>query len=217
MNRYDLILFDFDGTLMNTEEGIKDSATYALKKYDLGEYTFKELDKFIGPPFNESLEMFYPELPEDKIWEITNDFRNHYRTQNLLKASFYDGLLETVKEIREKGIKTGIATYKREDYAATMSEAFHLTEIMDCVEGCDFFGKLTKTDIVKKCMEDVNITDPKKVLMVGDGMTDAIGARENGVDFVAALYGFGLKTEEEQKASDAIGFIYSPEELLQYL
>ena len=84
MNRYDLVLFDFDGTLMNTEEGIKASISKTLGKYRLGEYTSEELDKYIGPPFNESLAMFFPYLPDDKIWEVTNDFREDYKENSLL-------------------------------------------------------------------------------------------------------------------------------------
>ncbi len=216
MNRYDLVIFDFDGTLMNTKEGVAGSAGYTLRKYGLADLSDKELEVFIGPPFNVQIGRMF-DLTEEKIWEITNDFRTHYSEVNLLKADYYDGILETIDALRDRGIKVATGTYKRCDYAEKISEAYHFTERMDAIEGCDFVGKLTKTDIIRNCIEKCGIRDLSRVLMVGDTMNDALGANELGIDFAGALYGFGLHTEEEKEESGAVFFIKAPAELLEYI
>ena len=214
MNKYDLVIFDFDGTLMDTGVGVRTAVDMTLRHFGLAELSEKELNVFIGPPFNVQISRMF-DLSQEKIWEVTNYFRALYSGEYLLKADYYEGILETIDALRERGIKTAVATYKREDYAKAISDHFHFTERMDCVEGCDHFGKLSKNDIIENSIRNSGITDYSRVLMVGDTVNDSDGAKKIGVDFVAALYGFGFEKEEEREASGAIGFIQKPEELLE--
>lgn len=214
--QYDLVIFDFDGTLMDTGEGVRASAAYAIRKCGLGDPSEEEMNVFIGPPFNVQIARMYP-LTQEQVWEVTTCFRDHYSTVNLLKARLYDGILETIDEIRNLGIKTAVATYKREDYARTICDAFHFTERMDAVEGCDFHGKLSKNDIIRNSIEKCGISDYSKVLMIGDTVNDSEGAKQLSVDFLGALYGYGFYTAEERESAQALGFVRTPLEVLEYL
>ena len=110
---------------------------------------------------------------------------------DLCKAKLYDGVLETLSKLKQRGVKVAVATYKREDYAAKILDVFRITPYCDWIQGSDFAGKLSKADIIELCLQKLNV-DKSKVLMVGDTEHDMIGAQNAGVNFLAVSFGFGF-------------------------
>jgi phosphoglycolate phosphatase len=194
--KYSAILFDVDGTLIDTSEGIIKSVEYTVDNLNLRPLSEEEKKSFIGPKIFDSLKNVYPELSESEVKDAAKIFRDRYSTVDLLKAKPYDGVTELLKKLKKNNYLVGIATYKREDYALEIVKYFGIADYCDCIEGSDFDGKLTKQDIINKCIDKLN-TDKSKILMVGDTDNDKIGAENAGVDFLAVTFGFGYKPDNK--------------------
>lgn len=189
--RYEAVLFDLDGTVLDTSEGIAISVRDTIEHFDLPKFEYEDLLKFIGPPIEWSFEDKCG-VTGDKLKEVSNYFRDRYANYNLLLAKPYEGMYELLDFLKSKGIPMGIATYKRQAYATTLLMHYRFGEYMDVMIGSDFEGKLTKADIINICIEKLGGGDPSRVLMVGDSKHDANGAKIVGAPFAGVSYGFGF-------------------------
>ena len=193
--KYELVIFDVDGTLLDTSEGVLSSVKYTIERFGFDMPDDKQLRTFIGPPIQRSFADTFG-LSGDIIQEMTAVFRDRYKGDDLIKAVPYEGIYECFDSLESNGIKTAIATYKRDDYAQRIMKYFHFDDHTKIIHGADDNNKLSKSDIIEICINESGI--PKeKVLMVGDTDNDAIGAEGIGVDFLAVTFGFGFKPGEE--------------------
>lgn len=190
-----LVIFDLDGTLLDTSEGIKSSVKYVIEKYNLQLPTENELNKFIGPPVQASFKHLY-DLSNEMSFAMAALFREHYKSADLFKAKPYNNVLDVLKYLRSIGIKTAVATYKREDYTKLLLDHFGLSKHLDIICGSDFDGKLKKKDIILNVINKSGFSINDSI-MVGDTLLDAEGASIIGMGFIAVLYGFGFKNIEE--------------------
>ena len=145
---YDLIIWDVDGTLLDTSEGIISAARYAIEDAGFKVPDDEALKNYIGPPIQETFAREF-KIQMDKALKMAGVFRSHYKDYDLMKAKRYDGILELVAEINNLVIKQGIATNKREDYAGEIIRLFGFSKYVEIVHGSDFEGKLTKKDIIQ--------------------------------------------------------------------
>lgn len=193
--KYELVIFDVDGTLLDTSEGVLSSVKYTIERFGFDMPDDKQLRTFIGPPIQRSFADTFG-LSGDIIQEMTAVFRDRYKGDDLIKALPYEGIYECFDSLESNGIKTAIATYKRDDYAQRIMKHFHFDDHTKIIHGADDNNKLSKSDIIEICINESGI--PKeKVLMVGDTDNDATGAEGIGVDFLAVTFGFGFKPGEE--------------------
>lgn len=207
MNKYKALLFDLDGTLLDTSEGIISSVKYAIECTGLEPLSDDKIKSFIGPPIQNTFRKFY-NLNDEETSKISAIFRERYSTVDLLKAKLYDSVLETLEILKNEGYVIGIATYKREDYAKKIVEYFGISQFCDVIEGSDFAGKLTKADIINTCIDKLGVSK-NEILMIGDTETDKIGAENAGVDFLPVTYGFGYKRQDKKfKAINRIKDIF---------
>lgn len=213
---YDYVIFDVDGTLLNTTEGVVASVRHTIETTGLPKLSEEKLLTFIGPPIQDSFHNHYG-IEGEKLQELATIFRNEYKGDNLLKAFPYEGIYEVCEELMETGVKIGVATYKRQDYAERILKHFGFDKYSKYLYGADHENKLKKMDIIKLCMDEMGVTDKKQVLMIGDSSHDAIGAEKIGVDFLGVTYGFDFRTKEDVKKYPAIGVADTPMEILQYI
>ncbi|MCE8540442.1 HAD hydrolase-like protein [Bacteroides fragilis] len=193
--KYRLAIFDLDGTLLDTTEGIVKSVVHTIRYFNLPLLPQEVLLSFIGPPIQDSFAKFYG-LSGDILQEIATIFRNDYSNNNLLKAKPYDGIYQLFRLLSDAGIQTAVATYKREDYAVALLNHFGFNEYTKIMYGGDHDNKLRKKDIIQKCIDTSNVGDNGCIVMVGDTLHDAVGAEGLGIDFIAVTYGFGFKADE---------------------
>ena len=193
MSKYDLVIFDVDGTLLDTTESVVLSAKHAIttKGYDMPSDSV--LLKFIGPPLQVSFENLFGLKGKERD-EAVAIFREFY-AENMLRAKPYDGMLGLCEYLREKGIAMAIATYKREDYALKILSHFGFADFTDNIHGAAVDNTLTKHDIIEKCIEESGVSDRSRIVMIGDTLHDANGAEQSGVDFIGVTYGFGFAEE----------------------
>lgn len=211
------VLFDVDGTLLNTTEGVMSSVRYTIEHHGLTMLQTEELLTFIGPPIHDSFARAYG-FSGDKLQELATTFRNHYKGDDLYKAFAYDGIYEVCDALKQRGITMAIATYKRQDYAQSIMRHFGFDKYTDIIYGADHENRLKKVDIIRKCMAAMNVEESSDAVMVGDSDNDAIGALGAGMRFLGVTYGFGFHERAEiMKFDHAIGCAASPTELLTYL
>ena len=214
-NRYDLAVFDLDGTLLDTRGGVLSAVKYTIKEFGYEMPDEDTLRTFIGPPVQEGFSRVYG-LEGPILQEIATVFRNFYSTKTLLEAELYDGMIELFEAMKARGIMPAVATYKREDYALTLLRHFGFDRYTDIMFGGDHENKLKKRDIIEKCINTAGVTDLSRVVMIGDTEFDAVGARDIGVDFIGVSYGFGYKTTDEIEGCGAVGAAQTPMDILKF-
>ncbi|EAI2862152.1 HAD-IA family hydrolase [Campylobacter jejuni] len=196
MHKYKNILWDLDGTLLDTNIGVIKAVrkTIEMLHYDMP--NDEKLKKFVGPPMQESFEKYFG-LSQEEALKNANIFREFYKDY-LYEAKHYNGVLESLQRLKERNFKIAIATNKSHENAINILEKFGILKFCDFAKGSDLKGELTKTDIVKECLNYLNAKQEESVL-IGDSIADAKGAKENNIDFIAVLYGFGFKSAEDLK------------------
>lgn len=210
-NHIKAILFDLDGTLLDTSEGIRHSVRYVLEKLGLPQPSDDRIREFVGPPIQESL-MKYAGLSTEEAQEGANIFREFYKNETLFEASVYEGILSLLERLKQNGYKIGVATYKREDYALDILRHFGISPYCEVIHGADNENKLTKADIIDLCCVELGV--PKSnIMLVGDTEHDAKGAATAGVKFCAVTWGFGYKSNEVTSVSPIVLICNDPNSL----
>jgi len=205
---FEAVLFDVDGTVLDTSEGILLSVKETIEHFGYEMLPESELLKFIGPPIEWSFRDKLG-LDEKGYTEAAAYFRDRYSNHNLLLAKPYEGIYELFDRLGAEGIPTAIATYKKQDYATKLLKHFGFDKYTDIIYGSDYEGKLRKSDIIELCIAELGVTDKKKVLMVGDSSHDAMGAQKAGTSFAAVSFGFGFGEFGGEDINDYEHVIYA--------
>ena len=216
MGKYEIAVFDVDGTLLDTTEGVLASVKYTIDKMGFEPLSEDVLKTFIGPPIQDSFAKAY-NLSGDILQDIATCFRNRYKDYELLKAVPYDGIYEVFDKLMERNVKLAVATYKRQDYAEAILKHFGFDKYTNILYGADHNNKLKKVDIIEKCMVDLGVTDYSNAVMIGDSSHDAIGAEKIGMDFIGVTYGFDFRAPEVVYKFKAVGAAAMPLDLLNLI
>lgn len=214
--KYDLVIFDLDGTLLDTTEGVLASVKHTIREMGFAPQPDAVLASFIGPPIQDSFAKLYG-LEGPILQEIAGVFRTQYSTVDLLKAAPYEGIFELLCENRAGGAMNAVATYKREDYAVKLLCHYGFDRYMAVMHGGDHENKLKKRDIIELCIKESGVTDRSRIVMVGDTLHDAIGAAEIGVDFIGVTFGFGFKSEADVAPYPHVGVADTAMDVLRFI
>ncbi|KXT70949.1 HAD family hydrolase [Streptococcus cristatus] len=194
---YQTILFDLDGTLTNSELGITNSVAYALGKYGIEVPDKKALRVFIGPPLQDSFEIFYGFSKEESL-KAVEAYREYFSEKGLYENEVYPGIPELLSELKRAGKKLIVATSKPEGFSVQILKHFGLYDYFDFVSGATMDGsRRKKSDIIQHALESMGITNLAETLMIGDREHDVIGAQTQKIDSIGVLYGFGSREELE--------------------
>lgn len=205
------VIFDLDGTLLDTREGVIESAKHAARELGFEELSYETMLTFVGPPIQNSFMNHYG-CDEGTAQKAANIFRDYYKNIALLFAEPYEEIYDLCKVLKTNGIKMSVATYKREDYALTLLRHFDFDKYCDSMHGADNNNVLKKEDIVRMCQEEMGATNENSVL-IGDTDNDAKGAAKAHTPFIAVTYGFGFKTAEDVGMYPHIGVANTPMEV----
>ena len=204
MKKYDVIAFDLDGTLTNPERGLVASFMYALGKMGVDYGTKEDLKRFIGPPIYEEWQSVFGFTPEESS-EALLIFREFYSVYGWWDNEMYQGVPEMLNRLREAGKKIILATSKPEIFARKVLNLFDIAKYFDYIGGADTDKTRDKKhEVLSYSMASLGITDTSKVILVGDRVYDADGARECGVDSLGVLYGHGSREEIENSGFNYI-------------
>lgn len=209
------VIFDLDGTLLDTSEGILLSVEHTVKELKYCELTHEQKLSFIGPPVQVSLKRLYG-LSDEEAQRGAGVFREFYKDKALLKAKPYDGIYDLCEDLKKRGIGMAVATYKREDYALKLLKHFDFDKYCDPMHGADNNNVMKKEDIILMCVNEMN-AGKEECVLIGDTDNDAKGAAKAGIPFIAATWGFGFKKKEDLKDYPYIGIADSPKNVSIWL
>ena len=210
-----MILFDLDGTITDSAPGIINSVCYALEKYGRKVENKAELQCFVGPPLQKQFQEYTGAEDEDG-GKLVEYYREYYQPKGIFENRVYEGILETVKTLRELGFQTVIATSKPEIFARQIAKHFDFARYFDFIGGSLLNGgRVKKAEVIEYVLESCGVRDRSKALMVGDREHDILGAKEVGIKAVGVLYGYGDSTELSGAGADYLA--EKPEELLKII
>lgn len=209
------ILFDLDGTLSDSAEGITKSVAYALEKFGISE-DYRNLGFFVGPPL---VDMFMEKynMTEADAFTALKFFRERFEEKGIYENSAYDGVEEMLSKLSGGGKKLIVATSKPEKFARIIIERYGFTKYFTFVGGAamDETTRINKEQVIDYCLCKCGITDINDCIMVGDRFHDVEGASKHGIKTVGVLYGYG--TRDELLGAGAVNVCETPDELCRYL
>lgn len=212
---YKAILFDLDGTLTESGEGITKSVQYALEKLGKPEENLEKLKVFIGPPLMEQF-MKYAGFDEETARKAVEYYRERYSDNGIFENKLYPGVEDMLKELKRRKYLLAVASSKPEYYVKQILDHFQLSEYFDEIVGSELNGKRTnKTEVIEEALTRLHMSDKRdQVIMIGDKEHDVFGARKAGLNCIAVAYGYG--TEEELKNAEPFKIAGSTEEILNF-
>lgn len=191
---YKSVIFDFDGTICDTGEGIKKSAKYALDAFNIPSDDWQTLDCFIGPPLLVTFQEQFNQSAADAD-SLVQKFRERYTNTGIYECELYNGIKQLLINLKVDGIKIGIASSKPQVFVETLLNKFAIAKYFDSVCATSFAADCeSKQNIIARCLKELE-TEPKDALMVGDRFYDIDGAKADMVDGAGALWGYGSKFE----------------------
>jgi len=210
------ILFDLDGTLLNTRDGIVECIQKALAQEGIIIDDLALLERHIGPPLKDGFKEF-DQLDEETADRAVLEFRKHYMKLGIPGTHPYEGIKECLKGLKDAGFHLCVATSKPEYVAKWFLEHFDMTVYFEHISGSDDSGeqiRTTKAQVIQYLLKHTEITKEDEVTMVGDRFHDVEGAKEFGIPCVGVEYGFGSR--EELMNAGAITVVKNCTELYEY-
>lgn len=206
------ILFDLDGTLTDSGEGIINCAKMTLERFGLPIPSPDELRTFVGPPLGDSF-MKYG-VPADRVEEAIAVFRSRYLPIGKFENHPYPGIRELLETLKAQGHKLYVATSKPEVTAVEVLEHFNLASFFDRICGATFDqSRVSKSDVIAFLLEQIGAdTD---AVMVGDTAFDVTGAAAHGIPTIGVSWGYGKVADMKKAGAAAIAD--TPEMLLTLL
>lgn len=212
---YEYVLFDLDGTISDSSEGITKGAQIALRKMGIEEEDREKLKVFVGPPLSYSFGTVYG-FDEKQCEEAIKCYREYYSQIGLFENRPYDGIKKLLEQLKNSGKKVAVATSKPEQFTVRILEKFGLSQYFDVIEGAK---PEKKRELKHQVIEDalVHLGNPKlsEVVLVGDTRFDAEGAAKVGIDCIGVLYGFGKR--EELVAAGATYIVEKVEDIIKFI
>ena len=199
---YETILFDFDGTVFDTVEGITKSVRYAINKQGM-DAELDELRCFAGPPL---VDMFMEHFgfSREKAEQATRDFRERYNPIGLYECRVFPGIRELVETLLQAGKRVGIATSKPQVLAEELLAREGMREMFSILVGSGSAGNNNaKWQVLDQAMKLLGRA-PETTVLVGDTKYDVAGAHRCGVPCIGVAYGYAAPGELEAAGVDAI-------------
>lgn len=211
MGKYRYVLFDLDGTLTDSAEGIINSVIYALRKKGIEETDRAKLQAFVGPPLADSFIKYYGVSPEEAR-ELIAAYREYFVPTGWRENRVYDGIPEALGRLQAQGKHLAVATSKPEPFAKKILEYFGLDRYFELIRGASLDERLSRKEQVIACvLEQFGPDCAREAVMVGDREHDVIGARLNSLPCIGVLYGYGSRRELAD--AGAVSFCETPADL----
>ena len=199
-----IVLFDLDGTLTDPKVGITKSVRYALNAYGIQVDDLDSLCAFIGPPLHESFMKFYG-FSEKMAFEAVDKYREYFKETGIYENVMYHGIEQLLQRLVDEGKQLAVATSKPTVFAVKIAEHFGISRFFSYIVGSELDGSRTrKGEVIAQALKELEVKDLSTVVMVGDREHDVVGARENGIDSIGVLYGYGDRAELERAGASLI-------------
>lgn len=210
MSKY--ILFDLDGTLTDSGEGIINCAALGLEHFGIPVPSREEMRVFVGPPLDETFVKFG--VPREEAQEAIRVYRSSYLTVGKFENFPYPGIEEMLQKLQAQGHKLYVATSKPESLSVEILEKFGLAQYFELICGATFDGSRShKADVIAYLLAQTGHLGD--TVMVGDTHYDIIGAKAHGIPAIGVSWGYGKV--EDMVAAGAAAIANSVDELFRLL
>lgn len=213
-----IILFDLDGTLTDSGEGITKSVQYALSHFGIMENNLEKLRCFVGPPLQEQF-MEYAGLSREQAWKAVEFYRERYNSIGIYENRLYPKIKELLELLAVNDKILGVASSKPEVYVEQILKHFGIYSYFQVVVGSELDGRRTrKAEVIEEALQRLGMDRARdSVLMVGDREHDVKGARDCGIQCIGVTYGYGSREELEKAGAvyiadtvEDLGILASP-------
>ncbi|MBO4938264.1 MAG: HAD family hydrolase [Oscillospiraceae bacterium] len=206
------ILFDLDGTLTDSGEGIMNSAALALEHFGLPVPDRETMRVFVGPPLRDTFMKFG--MREEDTAEGIEVFRSYYTTKGIHENFPYPGIAELLRRLKDAGHRLYVATSKPEVMAIRVLDNFGLSQYFDLICGAALDeSRGNKSEVIAYLLGQC--ADVSEAVMVGDTAFDVIGAKTHGIETIGVSWGYGNRCDMKNAGAAAIAD--TPEELFDLL
>ena len=214
---YKYLLFDLDGTLTDSQEGITKSVSYALINLGVEDLPDDIKLRFIGPPLKDSFPK-YCGFDEETTEKAIALYRERYSKVGKFENRPYEGIPELLKKLKDDNRVLVIASSKPTGFVEDILNKFDLRQYFDIISAADLSGKkCEKEDVIKEALEILNLKNgDKDVVMIGDRHYDINGAKYFDLDSIGVNYGFAFD-KNELKDAGATYVVETVEELGELL
>jgi phosphoglycolate phosphatase len=186
---YRNVIFDLDGTLIDSRPGIQAAIRHTLAQLGHELPSNMPLDWAIGPPLEEVMARLLEPFRDDRINLAVSHYHDHYGGVGLFFARPYQGISRLLRGMRDAGQSLFVGTSKLAPFATVLLEHFCLAEHFAGIYGAGPDGRLSsKTELIRHILHERRL-DPKATVIVGDREHDVIAAHTNGVGVIAVPYG----------------------------
>lgn len=212
-----LIIFDLDGTLINSLKDLADAVNYALKEYGCPVHDVEKYRYFVGNGIPKLIERALPaeKCSEKMILDVKSKFEQYYDEHYADSTVPYEGICDLLEALKAKGYKIAVASNKADEFTVKIADKLFGSGKFDVV--C---GKRSDTPkkpspvIIENIMAEIGCK-PEETVMVGDSDVDIFTARNAGIKSIGCLWGF--RTEKELLDAGADHIVSSPMEILKYI
>lgn len=206
------ILFDLDGTLTDSGEGIINCAILALEHFGLPIPSREAMRVFVGPPLHESF--IKHGVPADQADEAVRIYRSRYIPIGKFENTPYPGIREMLEALKREGHTLYVATSKPEQMSVEILEHFDLAKYFDRICGATMdTSRSSKEAVIEYLLKQNGHAD--NMVMVGDTKFDVIGAKAHGIPTIGVSWGYGEVSDMLE--AGAAGIAHTSEELLEML
>ena len=213
--KYETILFDMDGTILNTLEDLKDAVNYVMRQNNEPEHSLEEIRTFVGNGMKKLMIRSIPGGEENPTFEKQfKEYQDYYPPHSKIKTKPYDGILEFMKECKARGVKLAVVSNKQQPAVTELAD-YYFENLFDAAIG-DGEGRRVKPapDAPFEAMKRIG-ANPKTTLYVGDSDVDAKTAENANLDCVLVTWGF--RERELLEKQKHIAIIDSVNELYQFI
>lgn len=208
------VLFDLDGTLVDSGPGITRCAQYALDYFGIHEPEAEKLSFFVGPPLVNTFMGHYG-FTEEQAKQAVDKYRERYHKIGIFECELYPEVPEVLASLKEKGYTVALASSKPETSCKKILEHFSILSYFDEVTGAEMNGpRNEKVDVLIEALRRME-RKPEECVLIGDTRFDAIGAAKINMACLGVSYGYG--TKEELMAEGAVSVVSSMKEVERYL
>ena len=215
MKTYDTVIFDLDGTLLNTLEDLADGVNFVLKSNGYPQRTLEEVRHFVGNGIRKLMERAVPDhISGEQFEKIFEEFRTYYTEHCQIKTRAYDGIMELLLKLKQGGYAMAIVSNKNHGAVTELNEIYFKDYIEAAIGQKDGIRKKPAPDTVLQALKELG-KEKETAVYVGDSEVDFMTAENTGMDCVLVTWGF--RTVEELSGLKPKTMVNKPEELWSLL
>ena len=213
--KYNTVIFDLDGTLLNTLEDLGDSVNFALKSFGYPTRTYEEIRIFVGNGVKDLVTKAVPDgTDEETTLKCLQTFKDHYKTNMQNKTAPYDGIIDLLEELNSKGVKLAIVSNKYDFGVKNLNKYYFKDLIPVAIGEREGIRKKPAPDTVLEAMKELN-SEENNSISVGDSGSDMLTAQNAHIKSIGVTWGF--RDAKSLLESGADFLIDSPKQLLEII